>query len=467
MTTATTRLTGRRLLLLACLLTLPLVSPKFRGADEIEYFSYLRSLVFDGDLDFANEYTHFYEIDPQGLHGFKATFLDRRETLTGRPINFAPLGSALLWSPFYLVAHAGVLAARALGAGVAADGFSPPYLYAAALGSACCGWAGLLLLHALLRRAARVDDPAAAAAVLALAWGSPVLYYLTVAPGFSHAASLFTVSLLLGLWLLRRDDGLARWAAIGAAGGLGALVREQELLFLAAPGLELAWRALVRRDLARSLARGALMTACALLAFAPQLLAYRALNGRFGPSTLVQRKMNWASPHFFEVLVDPGHGLFVWCPLLLLATLGLVVAWRRAAAADAGAPVPPRLVVAGLALALVLQVWINGAVESWSQAGAFGSRRFVSATPVFAWGLAALLAWAAERGVRRAALATVLLAVWWNVSLMVQFGLKLMDRQRLEWPRVAVNQVTEVPRRLARTAWLYVSDREALLRETR
>jgi hypothetical protein len=50
---------------------------------------------------------------------------------------------------------------------------------------------------------------------------------------------------------------------------------------------------------------------------------------------------------------------------------------------------------------------------------------------------------------------------------MVQFGLRLMDRQRLEWPRVAVQQVTVVPARLARTLWLYLTDRERLVQETR
>ena len=54
---------------------------------------------------------------------------------------------------------------------------------------------------------------------------------------------------------------------------------------------------------------------------------------------------------------------------------------------------------------------------------------------------------------------------WWNVSLMVQFGLRLMDRQRLEWPKVAVNQFTEVPPRLARAAFLFFTDRERLVKE--
>jgi len=62
----------------------------------------------------------------------------------------------------------------------------------------------------------------------------------------------------------------------------------------------------------------------------------------------------------------------------------------------------------------------------------------------------------------------VLLAfAWWNVSLVVQFGLKLMDRQGLEWPRVAISQFTEVPRHLGRAAWLFFTDRERLVREGR
>jgi hypothetical protein len=40
-----------------------------------------------------------------------------------------------------------------------------------------------------------------------------------------------------------------------------------------------------------------------------------------------------------------------------------------------------------------------------------------------------------------------------------------MDRQRLEWPRVAVNQVREVPRHFGRAAWLFLTDRERLVKE--
>ena len=45
------RLQGARFLVGLFLLSLPLVTPRLRGADEIEYFSYLRSLAFHRDSD--------------------------------------------------------------------------------------------------------------------------------------------------------------------------------------------------------------------------------------------------------------------------------------------------------------------------------------------------------------------------------------------------------------------------------
>jgi hypothetical protein len=165
--------------------------------------------------------------------------------------------------------------------------------------------------------------------------------------------------------------------------------------------------------------------------------------------------MIWTSPHLVEVLFDPAHGLFVWAPLLLACTAGLLVALRRREG-----------VAAVLLAALVLQAWINGAVDSWTQAGAFGSRRFVGATVIFAWGLASLLA-LVRPGARGPAAAALVLAAWWNVSLMVQFGLRLMDRQGMAWPQVAVQQFTAVPPRLFRVVHLFFTDREGLVREGR
>jgi hypothetical protein len=448
---------GRLLLVALFILALPLVTPRIRASDEIEYFVYLPSLVFDHDLEFGNEYQYFYDRDPKNLELFRGTFLEKREPETGRHINFGPIGSAILWSPFYLGAHVGVAVARALGSGAAADGMSAPYVAAICYASALYGFLGFVLLQDALRRFGRFDEASATWVTAALWWGTPALYYVTVAPGFSHAGSLFAVSLLVWLWLRAREsDGgsVGAWAAIGAAGGLAGLVREQDALFLLAPAAWVAGETLRRRAWGWGASRLGVAGLAALAAFLPQVFVYKALTGGFHPSRMVSGKLDYTSPHFFDVLFDPGHGLFLWSPLLLVAVAGLAWAASRRNA-----------VAAILGVALLLQVWINGALFTWTQGGAFGSRRFIAATPVFAWGLAWVVSGAVARTGRRLPALALAIFVWWNVSLIVQFGLRLMNRQGLEWPRVAQNQFIEVPPRLGRAAWLLVTDRERLARE--
>ena len=435
--------------LIAAALTLGLVSKKIRGADEIEYFSHLRSFVFDRDLDFTNEYEHFYSADPQGLKAFKETFLDRREPKTNRPINFAPIGSAVVWSPFYMTAH--VLVTNGVLRGPA-DGYSPAYTGAVAYGSAILAIVGFWLSFQALKRYLGVSEGLAMTAILAAWFGTPALYYVTVAPAFAHAPSIFAVSLTFFLWLRAREkDSVFDWILMGMAAGLAMLVREQAALFLIAPGLDLG-RRLFKGDVKRAVERGLSVLGAAAVVFIPQFFAYQALNGTFGPTQLVQRKMDFQSPHFFDVLIDPEHGLLLWTPFLLVAFLGFIRVCLRHG-----------LVGLFLAAALLSQVYINGAVLSWHQAGAFGSRRFVDSTFLFIVGIAFGLMPFTTR-IQRVVAA---LAIWWNVSLMVQFGLKLMDRQALDWPGVAVRQVTTVPQRIWGTLSLYLTDPEALVKGTR
>ncbi len=435
--------------LVASVLTLALVSTKIRGADEIEYFSHLRSVVFDHDLDFTNEYEHFYRADPGGLQAFKETFLDRREPRTNRPINFAPIGSALIWAPFYLAAHALVTNGVLRGP---ADGFSTAYTGAVAYGSALLAILGFLLAFRTLKRHLGVTEGLALFSVLAVWFGTPAFYYMTVAPAFAHAPSIFAVSLLFFLWLRAREkDRVFDWVLMGLAAGLAMLIREQGGLFLIAPGLDLGFR-LIQGDVNRALKRGASVLGAAGLAFLPQLLAYHSLNGTYGPTQLVQRKMDFGSPHFLDVLVNPGHGLLLWTPLLIVAFFGLGRALFRLGALGVFSNA-----------ALLAQIYINGSVLSWHQAGAFGSRRFVDSSVLFVMGFAfGLMAFTP-----RVQKLVVVLAIWWNISLMMQFGLKLMDRQQLDWPGVAIRQVSAVPQRILNTAKLYFTDPEALVKSTR
>jgi hypothetical protein len=222
-------------LLLALLFVVPCRgTPRIYASDEIQYFAYLRSLWFDRDVSFENEYRWFYDRGIAASPGFHETFLERT-TETGRRINFGTIGSALLWAPFYAV---GDLVARARAGSdpsVAVDGFSAPYIAAVAYGSAAYG---MLALWLSIRIARRLVGPGLAPA-LAVLCGTPLVFYMYVAPPMSHACSAFAVALFTLTWLRAREKWSPCWAvALGLSGALMAMVREQDLLFVAGPALD-------------------------------------------------------------------------------------------------------------------------------------------------------------------------------------------------------------------------------------
>lgn len=449
------------ILVLLFVLSLPAVTTRMYASDEVEAFAWLHSLAFDRDVSFENEYRYFYDSGQVKNPAFHETFLERT-TEAGRRVNFTTIGAAVLWAPFYAVGH---LAAPMVGA--PADGLSRPYIAAAAIGSACYGFLAILLSAAIARRVAG-DGVAAAASI----WiGTPLLFYMYVTPLFTHACSAFAVALFLWTWLRVRE----RWSVgaavlLGLAGALMTLVRSQDVFFVAGPLLDFVRLGLRSRRLAM-LKPGLAGVAAFLAAYSPQLLAYSALNGHPGPSIYESRKMTWTAPHASQVVFDPHHGLFAWTPLAMLAVAGLVtlaltrprgpVSSRGTDADSRGRFSDARWIGACALVMFALQAYIAGAVESWTVAGAFGQRRFVSVTPLLVLGLAALLAPGAirMRAVRWAAGAAVAVCVWWNLGLMAQFGMHTMDRERVEVRSNARRTFIELPVQLPSLVWRYMTNR--------
>ena len=454
------------LLLLVFLISLPAVTTRIYASDEIQYFAYLRSVWFDRDVSFENEYRHFYAAGIARAQNFHETFLERT-TETGRRINFATIGCGLLWVPFYAAADAGVQVANMEGARIPRDGYSRPYIAAVAYASAFYGLLALLLSAEavrLLARHWRALRPRAMPSAVLVWIGTPLLFYMYIAPPMSHATSAFAVALFIVIWLRVRDTWSAGGLiALGCATGLMAMVREQDAFFAVGPAVDFVYTLVTRRDgkATRRVVNALVGIVAAAVAFTPQALAYLALNGYVGPSRLVARKMTWTAPHAVEVVASPAHGFFVWTPLAVLAILGLVVLWRRLAEGH-------RQIAACLILMTAVQVYVAGSVESWSVAGAFGQRRFVALTPILTVGLAALLAGVASRHLL-SFMTTVALVVacWWNIGVMAQFGAGMMNRQKLEPARIAYNTFVVMPRALPGLAWRYVVDRASFFESAR
>src|SRR5262245_19557664 len=176
-------------------LLIPLSTPRVYATDEVQYYVYLRSLRFDGDLDSANDYRRFAELNPKS--GIDTSLLqpNRIRPATGRYGNIAPVGSAIMWAPFFLLADALVQIADALGAHIPADGFSAPHIYAVCYASALYGLLGLLLSYRLARGYATQFGTTLASATIWLA--TPLVFYMFVQMPWSHATGFFLVALFL------------------------------------------------------------------------------------------------------------------------------------------------------------------------------------------------------------------------------------------------------------------------------
>ena len=177
--------------------------------------------------------------------------------------------------------------------------------------------------------------------------------------------------------------------------------------------------------------------------------------------------MTWWSPHGFEVLWSTEHGLFFWTPLALLAVLGLI--WQAASRTRNAEP-DASWVALVLIIMVALQAYVSGSVESWTVAGSFGQRRFVALTPILAVGLAVWTgnARAASSSAPRVLVGTlVAVLVWWNIGLMAQFGLHLMDRQRLSIGRNARTTFVELPLEMPSLVARYFTDRASFYRQPR
>jgi hypothetical protein len=348
--------------------------------DGIGYFSYLHSIVIDHDLDFTDEYA---AVRSEGVAYYPLLIESR--TSTGRLADYFPVGPALISLPAYLA----VLVAEPSGE----PQFGPPFSVVISLVSLL---AGLLALVFSYRLATAVTTPASAlAGVVGAAAATPFIYYLLYEPSYSHTFSACAVATFLYLWWWGRDHrSVWGWFALGLLGGLMGLIRFQDgpLLLIGLLDRPRRWWYLP------------VFFGGVLVAFAPQLPVDQALFGTLLPARPAGQDLQFFPGHYSEVLFSSFHGLFSWTPIAVLAVAGFWFVKDR------------RLQVAFL-YAFVIEVIIGGAAPDWFGGYSFGMRRFVSLTPFFAVGLAAL----AQKFSTRLRWGTITAFIVWNLVLITNF----------------------------------------------
>jgi hypothetical protein len=403
-----------------------------------------RSTALDLDWRFDNDLARFGDPWRQPV------------TPTGRKSIAHPIGPALVWTPLIWIAQAGAATVNVAGARIQLHGYTLWHQRFVFLSSALFGCAAVLLgrrLAARLIGGAWAPTYAAAAVLL----GTPLTYYATHMPSYSHAMDAFACAAFLGYWALtlgRRD--LRRWLALGALLGVAMLVRVQELAMGCVVALEVAveaaraLRARTPRVAARWLGGGALALAVALIVFTPQLLEWHLVFGSIRELPQGAKYTRLEAPMIGELLFSARNGWFSTTPIAYAAVIGLVLVPRGA-----------RLVAGGLLVAVAIQVYLNSTILDWWGSAAFGQRRMCNVTLPLVVGLAALI-WRLGRLAARARRAP---PVVWHVVLAAGLGplvvanlIKVgkLDRGKAAPAGMSPSCCGEVPRPLRATAqWFY------------
>ena len=422
------------------LLTVPLVRPWIHG-DGRGYYAFARTVLFQHDLDFEQDWRHGYELHPRVSEpAFRALYL----TPNGHFWNHWTIGPAILWSPFLLVARAVTpIVDKLRGTHYADDGFSQPYMIAMAVGTLVYGFLALLISYRFTTK--YVPERWAILATVGIWLATSFTFYLYVEPSFAHTHSAFLIALFVLLWDRTRENRTwKQWLALGAIGGLMMDTYYPNTLVLLLPvfeSLQQAWTALRERagDSFKTLVlNNAIFAAAAVVVFFPSLLVKKILWGSYF-RTGYREMWYWNSPQFFHVCFS-SHGVFSWTPILIPAVIGLL--WLRKR--------DPSLSYNLLATLLCFTYFI-GCYEGWHAVPSFGNRFFVSFTVFFILGLGVLLdgfsrllrenraAWPAFAG------ATAVFVLW-NCGVIYQFAAHLFPQKgEVSWSNVAYNQFVVVP----------------------
>jgi hypothetical protein len=327
-------------------------------ADGFYSYLYARSLAFDHDLHFENDYALCGDPWAQGI--------DRG---TGRADNPGYAGPALFWTPLVAVARVVVSFPPDTPAAVRGGCRGPIARFALSITLPLAALA-IALAYRTARRFARAGPALAAAVLFAVASNLP--QYGAIFVSSSHVYECFSAALLS--WLSVRAierPSLGRWALVGTALGVAALQRLTDVALVAVPLALLASAPLARSKRAVS---ALIVLAGGAAGVGATLALYTYLYG--SPFLLPQGRhfVHLGHAHPWLLLFAPHGGLFFTTPIAYLGFVGLGVAARRP---------EHRLLAIGAAVAIGAIVWTASAPLDWHGKATLGARRLVVLIPLF------------------------------------------------------------------------------------
>ena len=362
------------------------------------YYGYLPAyFIFDdikvvkSDYQYAENGHFFWTVEtPDGKRVFKMT-----------------MGLAILYSPFFAVAHY-----YALHSDYPANGFSEPYKMMLLMATVFYLVMGLWLVRMLLLRLG-FSATTTAITLLLTGLGTNLLAYSTWMAPMPHAFNFFLFAALAWLslqWLNQKT--FLTYLGIGIVVGLITLVRPSNAVVLICC-LVLWGRSVFEKKSILNFALISLPTI--LLIWLPQLIYWKTVTGSYLCYSYAEEGFNFLDPQIASGLFGFRKGWFIYTPLMLFAFVGMILMrnhltrWRNA------------ILIFQLVNTYVILSW-----WCWWYGGTIGHRAFIES---YAWMVVPLATFVqfvsdSKIKIRIPSIILALFFIWLNIFQIFQYDRK-------------------------------------------
>lgn len=385
------------------LLTIPRSDNHLLSSDAGYYYSYLRSIVLDFDLNLVND-IDFYN---------SRMNINNPARLEAESARMFSIGPSLLWAPSFILGHGLNLTLNYLGFSISKDGYSYIEEGFVSIASVLYALLGLFLIYKTLLIIYPKSNPLFVTIILFLS--TSIFYYVIFEPTMSHTLEFFTVSFFIWTLLNLENENKKKWLIVGLSSGIMIIVRWQNSLFLLLLIYILLNYWYNIRNPVKTITR---TISLFMLSFLPilsiQFIIWEILFDSFLSIPQGSEFLSFFKPYFFEVLFSSRHGLFSWTPVTLLSLVGLFFFERR-----------------GLALMflliIVLEVYVCSITSDWWGGSSFGQRRLIGLIPIMCIGFASLAHHIKNMKFRRSIYFLSILFVFWNFAFIIQYRLGFIE----------------------------------------
>lgn len=372
--------------------------------DVVSYYAYLPATFIFNDLNF--QFTKELPSDFEGK-------IWLQDTPSGKPILRMTMGLAILWAPFFLIAHA---IAHFLD--VSTLGYSWPYGLSIFIASLFYLFVGLFFLRKILLR--YFSDLVISIVLTLLVLATNLIYYVISEPGMPHVFNfgLITTFFYFSLkWI--EQASIRNTIILGLLAGIIVLVRPINILVLLFP----AFIDVVSFDdfKTRILKNWKFILLAGLAAFLvvlPQLIYWKVQTGHFFfNSYMDQGKFYFNKPQLINGLFSYRKGWLIYTPVMTLALLGFI--WLKKSMPNLFYPI---LLFTAINIYVIYSWWC------WWYGGCFGSRPMIDMYGIMAIPLGVFIKKVLKRNVwiKSIAILTLVFMLGLNQFQMNQYRTSLL-----------------------------------------